>query len=109
MDKLFSVSELATASGTTQRAVRLYVDKGLLEPIRVGRIICFDEQALVSLNKIQRSKRLGFTLDEIHACQIAQDPKAIRTALTRIEALQSDTKDALTELKHRLKAIPKRK
>ncbi len=36
MDKFYSVDELAKAGNATPRAIRLYVDKGLLEPMRIG-------------------------------------------------------------------------
>ncbi len=38
MDKFYSVDELAKAGNATPRAIRLYVDKGLLEPMRIGFI-----------------------------------------------------------------------
>lgn len=108
MDKLYSVGELAKAGGTTPRAVHLYVDKGLLNPIRVGRIICFPDTEALALDNIQRAKRLGFSLDEIGACRTGRNPDAIGKAISRIETLKSDANTALAGLRRRLKDISRR-
>lgn len=102
MDKYFSVEELARAGDITPRAVRLYIDKGLLEPMRIGRILCFPEEACTSLEKIKRAKRLGFSLDEIKACQNEPDPDVVNGAIKRIEQLMSDAEDEVSDLRRRL-------
>ena len=62
--KLFSVEELAKAAGTSARAVRLYMKKGLLTPQRAGRVYVFTQRDLKTLEHIQRSQRLGLSLKE---------------------------------------------
>ncbi len=102
MDKFLSVSELARAGNTTPRAVRLYIDKGLLEPMRIGRILCFPDEARKSLEKIKRAKRLGFSLDEIKACQNEPDAAVVNGAIERIEQLMSDAEIEVSDLRRRL-------
>ena len=102
MDKIFSVEELAKASNTTARAVRLYIDKGLLHPMRIGRMHCFTENAPITLKNILRAKRLGFSLDEIKACQTEHDTKAMNAAIKRIERLITDAENEVSDIRHRL-------
>ena len=100
MDKVFSVEELARACKTTARAVRLYVDKGLLDPMKVGRMHCFPENNKKTLKNILRAQRLGFSLNEIKACQTEQDTKAMNAAVKRIELLITDAKNEITDIQH---------
>lgn len=102
MDKFFSVEELAKSGDTTARAVRLYIDKGLLEPMRIGRVICFPEEAQRTLQKIRRAKRLGFSLDEIKACQTDKDLSVLTSAIRRVEQLISDGEEEVSDLRRRL-------
>jgi len=109
MDRFLSVNELAKAEETTARAIRLYIDKGLLEPMRIGHILCFPEQARQSLKKILRAKRLGFSLEEIRAYQARPDTTAMVAALNRIELLISDAEIEASEIRHCLNQPLKRK
>jgi len=102
MNKIFSVDELAKAGNTTPRTVRLYVDKGLLEPIHIGRTLGFPEDATQTLEDIFRAKRLGFSLDEIKACQADHDTPVMKDAIKRIEALMFDAKREVAVLRSRL-------
>lgn len=102
MDKLFSVEELAKHGNATPRAIRLYIDKGLLKPMRIGRMLCFPEAALAALEKILRAKRLGFKLDEIGARRGGRNTAVIKGAIRRIEELMSDAEDEISDLKRRL-------
>lgn len=108
MDKFFSVDELARAGNTTARAVRLYVDKGLLEPMRIGRILCFPEEAKHTLEHILRAKRLGFSLDEIRACLTERDASVMKSAIERIEQLIADAEDEVSDLRSRLSRNPEK-
>lgn len=109
MDKLFSVDELAKQGNTTPRAVRLYIDKGLLKPVRIGHMLCFPETALATLEKILRAKRLGFRLDEIRARRGGRNAAVMKGAIRRIEELMSDAKDEMSDLRRRLGQPSKRR
>lgn len=99
MDKYFSVDELANIGDTTARAVRLYIEKGLLEPMRIGRILCFPEGAREVLENIKRAKRLGFSLDEIKA--FGENNNAAE-AIRRIERLMSDAENEINHLRQQM-------
>ena len=109
MDKFYSVDELAKAGNATPRAIRLYIDKGLLEPMRIGRIMCFLEDAAQALEDILRAKRLGFSLDEIKACQADRDTAVMKGAIKRIEELMADAEVEVTGLRGRLADVSRRK
>lgn len=65
MPNLYTVSELAKELGVTPRAIRLYEDKGLIEPERAGKARVFTRRDRGRLILILRGKRLGFSLREI--------------------------------------------
>ncbi len=109
MDKFYSVNELAKAGNATPRAIRLYVDQGLLKPMRIGRILCFPQDAAQALEDILRAKRLGFSLDEIKACQADHDTAVMKGAIKRIEELMSDAEVEVTDLRCRLSHASERK
>ena len=109
MDKFYSVDELAKAGNATPRAIRLYIDKGLLEPMRIGRILCFPQNAAQALEDILRAKRLGFSLDEIKACQAAHDAAVMQGAIKRIEGLMADAEVEVSGLRSRLSFALKRR
>lgn len=95
MDKLYSVEDLAQACDTTPRAVRLYVEKGLLEPMRAGRTYVFTELSTERLNVIQRCKRIGLSLDDIKKRLDPSDKAELKTMIERVKDI---TIDANTEL-----------
>ncbi len=109
MNKIFSVNELANAGNTTSRTIRLYVEKGLLEPIRVGRTLCFYEDAAQHLNDILRAKRLGFSLEEIRDYRADCDAGTLKDAIKRIEELKSDAEIEVATLESRLIKVQKRR
>ncbi len=109
MDKFYSIAELAKAGNATPRAIRLYVDKGLLKPMRIGRILCFPQDAAQALEDILRAKRLGFSLDEIKACQADHDTAVMKGAIKRIEELMADADVEVTGLRCRLSHAVKRR
>jgi|TARA_R110002072_G_scaffold49863_29_gene135086 DNA-binding transcriptional MerR regulator len=65
MCELYTVTELAKELGVTARAVRLYEDKGLITPRRVGTTRVYSRRDRARLILILRGKRLGFSLKEI--------------------------------------------
>ena len=108
MDKFYSVDELAKAGNATPRAIRLYIDKGLMKPMRIGRILCFPQDAAQALEDILRAKRLGFSLDEIKASQTDHDTAVMEGAIKRIEELMADAEVEVTDLRCRLSHALKR-
>ena len=91
MDKKMTSGEIAKKAGVTQKAVRLYDEKGLLKPTDYseGNYRLYDQQALVILEKIVALKKIGFSLEEIRdnlvngqACDIGA---ALRLQLRAME------------------------
>ncbi len=62
----YTISELASEFGVTSRALRLYEESELLSPKREGTRRIYAERDRVRLRLIQRGKRLGWSLAEIH-------------------------------------------
>ena len=65
-DKMTS-GEIAKKAGVSQKAVRLYDQKGLLKPSEYseGNYRLYDKEALLILEKIIALKQVGFSLEEI--------------------------------------------
>ena len=65
-DKMTS-GEIAKKAGISQKAVRLYDQKGLLKPsdYTEGNYRLYDKEALLILEKIIALKQIGFSLEEI--------------------------------------------
>jgi DNA-binding transcriptional MerR regulator len=63
--RLYSIGDLASETGVTHRALRLYEDQGLLSPQRIGNQRIYSHRDRARLILILRGKRLGFSLAEI--------------------------------------------
>ena len=61
----WSIQAFADMFDTTPRALRFYESKGLLSPAREAGGRVFGPAEFARLERIQRAKRLGFTLDDI--------------------------------------------
>jgi len=61
----FTITELAAEFDVTPRAIRFYVDVGLLEPTRSGRNRVYSQRERTRLKLTLRGKRLGLSLQEI--------------------------------------------
>jgi DNA-binding transcriptional MerR regulator len=60
------LADLASESGLTERTIRYYISRGLLEgPARGGRDAFYTNEHLKRLREIQRNQRQGRTLTEI--------------------------------------------
>ena len=68
MDKKMTSGEIAKKTGVSQKAIRLYDEKGLLKPTDYteGNYRLYDKEALCVLEKIIALKQIGFSLEEIH-------------------------------------------
>lgn len=67
MDKKMTSGEIAKKTGISQKAIRLYDEKGLLKPsdYSEGNYRLYDKEALLVLEKIIALKQIGFSLEEI--------------------------------------------
>jgi DNA-binding transcriptional MerR regulator len=66
----YRIDDLARASGTTVRNIRVYQDRGLLAPPRrVGRVGWYDELHLARLRLIKRLLERGYTFAQIKELQ----------------------------------------
>ncbi len=64
-EELFSIAEAAAALGVTQRTLRFYEDKGLIQPRRVGTTRVYARREMGRMRLILRGKSLGFSIREI--------------------------------------------
>ena len=64
-NQTYSIGQLAAEFGVTSRALRLYEEEGLLDPLRDGTKRIYNERNRVRLRLILRGKRLGWSLSEI--------------------------------------------
>lgn len=105
MNEVYSVSELAELAKVTQRAVRLYVERGLLAPLRAGSTLCFTPADVEALKSILRAKRLGFSLEEIKSRQDNPSTTIANDWAARVRQIQEDVEHELADLnrhqKHR--------
>jgi len=96
MDKFYSVSDLAQACDVTPRTVRLYIEKKLLTPKRVGRSFVFTPESIERLQTILRDKCIGLSLDEIKnrldAVTAAEFERLINRVDNVIKAAQKERK-----------------
>ena len=81
-DKMTS-GEIAKKAGVSQKAVRLYDEKGLLKPTDYseGNYRLYDKEALQILEKIVALKQIGFSLEEIRDNLTSGDAGNIEEAL----------------------------
>ena len=83
MDDKMTSGEIAKKAGVSQKAVRLYDEKGLLKPTGYseGNYRLYDKEALQILEKIVALKQIGFSLEEIRDNLTSGDAKNIEEAL----------------------------
>ena len=85
MDKRMTSGEIAKKAGISQKAVRLYDEKGLLKPSEYseGNYRLYDREALLVLENIIALKRIGFSLEEIRDNLNVENNIDIKGALNR--------------------------
>ncbi len=102
-DRLYSLGELAQEFGVTMRAIRFYEGKGLLAPGRAGgnRVYTIRDRARLVL--ILRSKRLGFSLQEVKAFLdlYHADP----TGKIQLRSLLAKLKEHIDTLEHQREVL----
>ncbi len=84
MEKKMTSGEIAKKAGVSQKAIRLYDEKGLLRPAGYseGNYRLYDEESLAMLNKIVALKKIGFSLEDIRDSLANGKAEDIRAALT---------------------------
>lgn len=92
--------EIAKKAGVSQKAVRLYDEKGLLKPTEYteGNYRLYDKEAVLVLEKIIALKRIGFSLEEIHDNLIAEKNMDIKEFLNHQLALMEAKKAEINSI-----------
>ncbi|MWV28314.1 MerR family transcriptional regulator [Erythrobacter sp. GH3-10] len=100
---LKSIAQASEALGVTQRTLRFYEDKGLIQPKRVGSMRVYSRREMGRMQLILRGKRLGFSIREIgeFLSLYDHDPDQVVQAKLMLEA----TQERLAELRHQREAI----
>ncbi len=100
---LKSIAEASEALGVTQRTLRFYEDKGLIQPGRVGSMRVYSRREMGRMQLILRGKRLGFSIREIgeFLSLYDHDPDQVVQAKRMLEA----TQERLAELRQQREAI----
>lgn len=110
-EALYSVTQLGRDLGVTPRALRLYEDKGLISPTRVGQNRVYSGRDRARMILILRGKRLGFSLREIrdyldlYAVVPNQDKqlrlllKGVNGRIERLEEQKVDIEETLADLR----------
>lgn len=103
-DKM-TTGEIAKKAGISQKAVRLYDEKGLLKPsdYSEGNYRLYDNESLLVLEKIIALKQIGFSLEEIRDNLIGSKNTDILATLqeqiTMMEAKRYELERAITRMK----------
>lgn len=103
-DKMTS-GEIAKKAGISQKAVRLYDEKGLLKPSEYseGNYRLYDNEALLVLEKIIALKQVGFSLEEIRDSLIGKENTDILATLEdqiqMMETKRYELERAITRIK----------
>ena len=102
---LKSIAEASEELGVTQRTLRFYEDKGLIQPRRVGAMRVYSRREMGRMQLILRGKRLGFSIREIGEFLSLYD--AERGKESQMRHLLQQVEDRLDELRHQRDAIDK--
>ena len=104
MDKKMTSGEIAKKAGVSQKAVRLYDEKGLLKPTDYseGNYRLYDDAALQILEKIVALKAIGFSLEEIRdnlaAGEAVNVEEALRLQLKNMEEKRSQIDNVIAAI-----------
>ncbi|ANU07714.1 MerR family transcriptional regulator [Paraurantiacibacter namhicola] len=100
---LKSIAEVAEALGITQRTLRFYEDKGLIQPTRVGSMRVYSRREMGRMQLILRGKQLGFSIREIGEFLELYDGDRNHARQTR--TLLDRVRQRLADLSHQREAI----
>ena len=102
-----TIGDMAKAFNVSQRTLRFYEDRGLLNPRRDGSSRLYGAQERRKLELILRGKRLGFTLTEIigfvaengSTAALTLDGEQISLQISHLERQREALDLAIAELK----------
>ncbi len=94
MNNKMTSGEIAKKAGISQKAIRLYDQKGLLKPsgYSEGNYRLYDKEALLILEKIIALKQVGFSLEEIRDRLNSEEPQDVESVLREQVRLMEDKK-----------------
>ena len=109
MEKKMTSGEMARKAGVSQKAIRLYDEKGLLKPTGYseGNYRLYDDAALQILEKIVALKQIGFSLEEIRDNLKSGEASDIKGALGIQLQKMEEKKYQLEKMKDYYKAQEK--
>lgn len=105
MDKKMTSGEIAKKAGVSQKAIRLYDEKGLLKPsdYSEGNYRLYDKEALQVLEKIIALKQIGYSLEEIYENLIAKSNQdvigSLKNQLELMEAKKAELEQSIACIK----------
>lgn len=105
MTKKMTTGEIAKKAGISQKAIRLYDEKGLLKPSEYseGNYRLYDKEALLVLEKIIALKQIGFSLEEIKGnLMYSEDDDILATLQNQIDMMEAkryELEKAITRIK----------
>ena len=97
MEKKMTSGEIARKVGVSQKAIRLYDEKGLLKPVDYseGNYRLYDVKSILVLEKIIALKHIGFTLEEIYENLIVGDNQDIIDSLNEQLEIMEEKKNRI--------------
>ena len=105
---LYTVPQLSKDLSITERAIRFYESKGLVNPSRAGNTRIFNYKDRARLLIIIRAKKLGFSLKDIKTyldlydvdpTQKKQSKNALKSVTKRLSQLEDQKKQILLTIK----------
>ena len=78
------IGEMARKYGVTLRALRLYEDKGLISPMRVGSARLYSRRDRARLKLILLGRKVGFTVRDLKQMVDLYDPVGSNTKQFRL-------------------------
>lgn len=101
-DAMFTIGQACRAAGVTRKAIRVYEQRGLLNPCArtTAGYRLFSEDEVATLRFVRRARALGLALDDV-ADILAQQRAGISpcgSVRTRIAARINEVDDAIAEL-----------
>lgn len=101
------ISEVCTRTGLTDRAIRFYLEKGLLEKTAeyINGRNCreYTEEDVQQLNRISALRRAGFSIQDI--LEMKQGPEAVRGVMENHSRKLESEADSYISIAKKLKSI----
>jgi DNA-binding transcriptional MerR regulator len=102
--EVYGITDLVNELGVTARAIRLYEEKGLLSPRRVGTARIFSRRDRARLLLILRAKALGSSLEDIkHYLDLYGQDGEGRSK--QLEYVVRKTREAMAELEQKRRQL----